>query len=291
MPAQLSTAPAIDSLPRDKALLAMLESHVAAARAVALATAQIDAAATLLAETVQAGGTLLYAAAGSSGLMALADASELTGTFGIPQSQIRVAMAGGVPVDGHMPGDTEDGTAAGVSAAQGLSPGDIAIVLSASGSTPYACALAAEAQSRGNKVIAIANVAGSPLLGLADIAIAIPTAPEVLDGSTRLGAGTAQKIALNMMSTQAGILLGHVHDGMMVNLNPDNMKLRKRARQIVCRIAHVDSARAEQALAEAGHDTKRAVLLARGTTLSEASALLQDNNHRLSDCLAVLDRQ
>ena len=278
----------IDAVSRIEALGQMLASHAAAAKAVSVAVAEIDAAAELIASTVTGGGKLVYAAAGSSGLMALADACELPGTFGIPQGQIRIAMAGGVPADGRMPGDTEDQTTEAVATAREMQPGDIAIVLSASGTTRYACAFAEEAGKRGSKVIGIANVPGSRLLALSDIAIAIPTDAEVVAGSTRLGAGTAQKIALNMISTQAGILLGHVHDGLMVNLNPDNIKLRTRAADIVVKIAHVTSDAATRALGQAGYDTKLAVLIASGMTKAEARALLEQNNHRLRDCMTEM---
>ena len=223
-----------------QALSDMLDSQAAAMGVVRGALDAIAACAALMATAVKRNARLHYAAAGSSGLMALADASELPGTFCIDQSLIRVHMAGGVPVEGVMPGDTEDSAEDAVMAAAAMEPGDLAIVVSASGSTPYATAFARAARARDCAVIALANVTGSELLDLADVAIALPTAPEFVDGSTRLGAGTAQKVALDMMSTQMGILLGHVHDGMMVNLNSDNIKLRKRAADIVCRISNVE---------------------------------------------------
>ncbi|MDW4498479.1 N-acetylmuramic acid 6-phosphate etherase [Sulfitobacter sp. D35] len=278
----------LDDLPRTEALRRMLDSQVAAARCVAGAIAEIDHAADAVAAAVAAGRRLHYAAAGSSGLMALSDASELAGTFGIPSKQVRIAMAGGVPVDARMPGDTEDGTDEARDAASGMKPGDVALVLSASGTTPFACAFAESARAKKAKVIAIANVARAPMLDLADIAISIPTAPEVIGGSTRLGAGTAQKIALNMISTQAGILLGHVHDGMMVNLVADNAKLRQRASGIVQRIAGVSEDAASNALSDARNDTKRAVLLASGASPEAAERLLAETGGRLRDCLAAL---
>lgn len=287
-PSQQDKTRPIDAVSRVDALRLMLASHIAAAQSVAAAESEIDAAAELVAGTIAAGRTLVYAAAGSSGLMALADASELPGTFGIPQDRIRIAMAGGVPADGRMPGDTEDRTEDAAIIAQDMQPGDIAIVLSASGTTPYACAMAEEVARCGCKVIGIANVTGSRLLTLSDITIAIPTAAEVLAGSTRLGAGTAQKIALNMISTQAGILLGHVHEGLMVNLKPDNIKLRQRAADIVAKIAQVSRHAAKQSLERAGYDTKLAALIAAGADESTARALLERNNYRLRDCLGDL---
>ena len=275
----------IDALPGADALSVMLASHIAAAEVVRGALPALAAAADLVAETLSKGGALTYAAAGSSGLMALSDASELAGTFGLKPAQTRIAMAGGVPIDADMPGDTEDDTDAADRIAAAMAPHDLAIVISASGTTPYALAVARAVRARNLPVIAMANVAAAPLLDLADVAIAIPTAPEVVEGSTRLGAGTAQKVALNMITTLAGIQLGHVHDGLMVNLRTDYIKLRARAAAIVTRITGVSPAIAEQALETTGYDTKTAVLVATGADLAEARQLLADHDNRLRPCL------
>lgn len=275
----------IDTMSPLAALRAMAESHSLAAQSVLCALPQIQAAAAAIAAAISSGSTLHYIAAGSSGLMALADACELPGTFRIPQEQIRIHMAGGVPADGRMPGDTEDDEAAARRIAEAIKAGDIAIVVSASGTTPYACAAARAANELGHKVVGLANVSGSLLLDLSDIAIALPTAPEVLQGSTRLGAGTAQKTALNMISTLAGVFLGHVHDGMMVNLKPDNQKLRQRAADIVRNVARVDGDAAQRALVVAGYDTKLAILIATGAEPDEARTILAENNHNVRDSL------
>jgi N-acetylmuramic acid 6-phosphate etherase len=264
---------------------AMLASHMDAIATVAQAKAEIDEAADCLSAALAAGRTLFYAAAGSSGLMALADACELAGTFGVARRQVRICMAGGVPADGVMPGDTEDNALEAVAVAREMEAGDVAIVVSASGTTPFAVAFAETARARGNTLVAIANVAGSRLLELADVAIAVPTAAEVIDGSTRLGAGTAQKVTLNLMSTQAGILLGHVHDGLMVNLVSDNAKLRKRASRIVRQIASVSEDAAEEALIASGYDTKLAALIASGVDIECARVQLDRAGGRLRDCL------
>lgn len=279
----------IDALTPDQALRAMIASHVAAVNTAASALPEIEAASQAVARALTAGASLYYAAAGSSGLMALADGSELPGTFGVAQSQIKICMAGGVPIDGAMPGNTEDDTGQAERDAAPMSPGDVAIVVSASGTTPFALAFAEHARAKGNTVIAIANVANSKLLQIADIAIALPTAPEVLAGSTRLGAGTVQKVALNMISTQAGVLMGHVHDGLMVNLHPDNIKLRQRAADIVTRIAQVPDAAAKSALTTSSYDTKLAVLIARGQDPASARTMLTQTGGKLRDCLKQLE--
>lgn len=278
----------IDNMPPQAALSAMLASQIAAARTVEQAIPAMELAAKVIAEALEGGHCLTYAAAGSSGLMALSDGCELPGTFRIPQSQIRIAMAGGVPADGHMPGGTEDDTNSAAADTAHMRAGDVAIILSASGTTPYALAVAKAARAKGARTIAIANTAGSTLLGMADIAICLPTAPEVIAGSTRLGAGTAQKIALNMISTLVGVLLGHVHDGLMVNLHPDNIKLRKRAAGIVMQISGASEAQAETALTASNYDTKKAVLIASGASADRATVLLTTHRQRLRHCLAAL---
>ena len=275
----------VDAMSGPEAISAMLASHIAALTAASGAAWQIAQAAELLAKALRSGSTVHYAAAGSSGLMAMADACELPGTFRVPENQIRICMAGGIPVDARMPGDTEDGQGEAVAAAAEVASGDIAIVVSASGTTPYALAFAEAASARCAKVVGLANVAGSALLDLADVPIAVATAPEVVGGSTRLGAGTAQKAVMNMISTQAGVLLGHVHDGMMVNLNPDNIKLRRRACDIVSRIADVTAPDAERALEATGYDVKLASLVAAGLEVETAQSLLNQNDGHLRPCL------
>lgn len=287
-PPQKVTHP-VDTLAPKVALSAMLASHAAAVAVAGDALEPIAKGARLMANGVARGARLHFAAAGSSGLMALADACELHGTFGIASSQIAIHMAGGVPVDGIIPGETDDNTEDAIRDASSLAPEDVAIVVSASGTTPYAIAFAQTARARGGRVIGIANVAGSALLDLADVAVALPTQPEILAGSTRLGAGTVQKVALNMMSTQMGILLGHVHDGLMVNFRPENTKLRKRAVDIVRQISAASQSEAERALQATDCRTKAAVLVARGIPKETALALLDRHKGRLRACLADPD--
>jgi len=279
----------VDSLARPDALSAMLRSHQNAIKAVDSVISDIDEAAGLIADALRNNARLYYVGAGSSGLMAFADSCELPGTFRIPDSQIRMCMAGGIPVEGSMPGYTEDDISDGEAEASSLSEGDVAIVVSASGSTPYTLAFSQIAKKQGAKVIAIANVAGSELLSLGDVAIVLSTGVEVVEGSTRLAAGTAQKIALNMMSTQVGILMGHVHDGLMVNLHVDNIKLQQRATTIVSKLTNVDVTKAEHALRVAEYDTKLAVLLALEVDETGARALLQKCGGRLRDCLLLIN--
>ncbi|WP_085867021.1 N-acetylmuramic acid 6-phosphate etherase [Pseudoruegeria aquimaris] len=246
----------------------------AAAAATACAPA-LPPAARAMARTIRGGGTLHYVAAGSSALMALADALELEGTFGIDPAQVRIHMAGGVPQNSSMPGGTEDDAEAGAAAGALAGPADCVIALAASGRTPYTCAAAETARDRGAAVIAIANNADAPLLALASHPIHLPTPPEPVAGATRMGAGTAQKIALNTLSTLMAIELGHVHDGLMVNVQATNIKLRARAEGIVAAAAQVSPEAARAALTAAQGAVKPAILIARGANdLADAEARL-----------------
>lgn len=186
--------------------------------------------------------------------MALADALELAGTFGIPPARTPVLFAGGTAALLALTGAVEDDPALAATDLARLAPraGDVLICVSASGRTPYTVAVADGARRSGATVIGLADVAGSPLLALADIAILLDTGPELVAGSTRMGAGTAAKIALNLISTLMGLRLGHVHDGYMVNVVADNAKLRDRAARIVAALAGTDPDRAAAALAAAG---------------------------------------
>ncbi|MGX9355112.1 N-acetylmuramic acid 6-phosphate etherase [Roseobacteraceae bacterium S113] len=284
----VSTGPHIDAQPAPEAAAFMLDGQLTAIDAVRQAALALSRGAERMATAIRAGRTLHYAAAGSSGLMALADASELHGTFGIPTENIRIHMAGGVPVDAHMPGDTEDDGAAVEQLSETMRREDVAIVLSASGTTPFALEIARAAKQRGAIVIGIANNPGTPLLALADEPVCIATPPEVVAGSTRLGAGTAQKAALNLMSTLMGVALGHVFRGEMVNVIADNAKLTARSIAMVSRITGVPGDDAKAAITQANGHVKAAILVASGCPLGRAQELLAHHKGQLGPCLSSL---
>ncbi|ABD54274.1 N-acetylmuramic acid 6-phosphate etherase [Jannaschia sp. CCS1] len=282
-------AKGLDALPMTDAALILARAHRDALDAVTSCATELACAGERMADVIKSGGTLHYVAAGSSGLMAMADACELAGTFGIDLAQITIHMAGGIPTDAVMPGETEDDAEAAQRIADAINPRDAVILVSASGSTPYAVEAAQRARAIGATTICIANNAGTPLLGLANIAICLATPAEVLAGSTRMGAGTAQKAALNTMSTVMGLALGHVHDGMMVNVRADNAKLRARAVGMIAIIANVSETRAEHCLATAENEVKPAVLLAAGASdLNDAMARLSRTDGILRPALAEL---
>lgn len=276
----------------DAEILGLLaRGQVAAAGAVEAAAESIARGAALTAHAVDAGGRLIYAAAGSSGLMALADALELPGTYGIPREQIVVLLAGGDEALVNMRGGPEDDADAARADVEALQPGprDCLIAVTASGHTPYPVTAAQTARAAGAMTVGIANNRGAKLFETVDVGICLETPPEVIAGSTRMGAGTAQKIALNMLSTLMAIRLGHVHDGLMVNVIADNEKLRGRARSIVASIAEVDESRAGAALDASGGGVKAAILIARGATdLAAAEALLTRHRGRVRPALAEL---
>ncbi|MBZ9726501.1 N-acetylmuramic acid 6-phosphate etherase [Mesorhizobium sp. CO1-1-11] len=272
-------------------LASLADAQVEAAKAVRNAIPSIARAAEIIAGRLSGGGKLAYAAAGSSGLMALADALELPGTFGIQRDRIAILIAGGDDALRTLAGgpedDAEEATTAVANAGVGV--GDCLIALSASGTTPYAVGAIEEARRRGAATIGIANNRGSALLQQADTAILLETPPEVIAGSTRMGAGTAQKIALNMLSTLTAVHLGHVHDGYMVNLLADNMKLRDRAARIVAAVSGRGQEEAASLLEKSGGAVKTAILLAAGADSADAARkILERTGQKLRPALSAL---
>jgi N-acetylmuramic acid 6-phosphate etherase len=282
----------LDTLKPDVILSILHEGQMAAARTVTHSMPAIESAALLLANTIESGGNIIYAAAGSSALMALADGLELPGTFGIDNDRIKILMAGGIASLSNMTGHTEDNyqQAVGDIHSANVARGDCLICLSASGTTPYTVAAIKTARKAGAKTIAIANNANTTILNEADNPIHLATPPEIISGSTRLGAATAQKICLNMMSTLMAIRLGHVHDGNMVNLHADNSKLRKRAARIVDNIVDCGTDQANHFLDKAEGSVKLAVMLASGAPdLDSAKKILEGNGQKLRSSISILN--
>jgi len=273
------------------ALKVLADGQKAAAAVVDAALADIAAAARIAADALLSGGRLVYVGAGSSGLMAMADALELPGTYGIARDRIVILLAGGAASLEDLAGGYEDDRALAIGDAETakIDAKDCVIAVSASGSTPYALAIAAYAKGQGAKVVAMANNPGAALFSGADVSVLLQTPPEVISGSTRMGAGTAQKIAFNMFSTLVGILLGHVHDGHMVNLKADNIKLKGRACRIVSDISGVGLDEAERLLTRSEGSVKEAVLLAAGVPdAGAAKAALVRSGQSLRRALKAL---
>ena len=279
----------LDTWDDARILTAIVEGQERAIAAVRNVLPQIASAATLVADCLQKGGRLIYAGAGTSIRIGVQDGSELPATFGMPDNKIVYLIAGGPQAIFETFADAEDDAAEGARAAGICTRQDVMIAIAASGSTPYTIAAATKARELGAHVIAVVNNAGSTLAKNADIEIVLDSGPEIIAGSTRMGAGTAQKAALNLLSTLAHIKLGAVHDGMMVNVQSGNVKLKARARKIVARIAGVPEPLAEKALDTAQGHVKPAVLLCAGAkSLVEAQHLLADKNGNLRLALKQL---
>lgn len=266
---------------------ALVDGQRRAVDAVGQATPQIAAAARALADGLRQGGRLVYAGAGSSISIAVQDGAELPGTFGLPLRRIHFLIAGGTTSLIDIDGQAEDDEMAGAAGATALKlqVHDVLIGVSASGRTRYTVAAAEVARKAGATVIGIASNLASPLLSAATHPIHLATGAEVIAGSTRMGAGTAQKCTLGLLSTLSQIRLGNVYGDMMVNVQANNEKLRQRAIGMVVKIAGVNQARAAEALQATGGHIKPAVLLCAGARdLAVAEALLrsQQNNLRLA---------
>jgi len=266
----------IDQIDDQAALRLMLDIQLRAVSAVGDALGSIAKAAQALARALSNGHRLIYVGAGSSGLIAIQDGAELPGTFGIDPQRIVFLTAGGIDAVHNLIGGVEDDAETAKREIEALGPlaGDIVIALSASGSTPYTVAAAKAAKASGAVIIGIANKAPSPLLEMADIAIAALSGPEAVEGSTRMAAGTAQKCVLGLLSTLANTRLGHVYQGLMVNVRADNAKLQLRAEAIVARVAGVNPIDAKPSLAACEQDVKAAILLASGAASVDAARSL-----------------
>ncbi len=287
----LPTAAGLDALPDEEILGRLHQAQVDAIASVSEALPEIAAGARCMSQSLLDGKSVVYAGAGSSALMASADAMELAGTFGIDTKHVHILMAGGLPKDANMPGSAEDDTEEANNAARVIDAGDTAIFVTASGNTPYAVEIARIAQQRGASTICIANNRDAVIFDYAKVVVYLPSLGEVIGGSTRMGAGSAQKAALNMMSTLMGIHLGHVYDGMMVNLHADNEKLKARALDMVGRIAEVPVEQALVCLDNANGQVKPAVLLAAGVeSLPQAKVLLEQSKGCLRAALDLIRR-
>jgi N-acetylmuramic acid 6-phosphate etherase len=283
----------LDTWEDEAVLSALLKSQAQAIASLRDAFPSISRAAADLAERLRAGGRLLYAGAGSSIRQGIVDGIELPATFGFPPDRLHFLVAGGKEALFDSRGAAEDDAASAMAeiAALQLTAQDSLIAIAASGTTPYAVAAARAGKASGALVIAIANNPSSPLAANAHHEIFLNSGPEVVAGSTRMAAGTAQKCALNLLSTLTHIRLGAVHDGMMVNVRVDNDKLQRRACSIIMTIAGVDGEAARRALDASAGEVKCAVLLAAGVDdIGSARDMLAAANGNLRRALAQLSK-
>ncbi len=257
------------------------------AGAVAAESERIAHAVDQIADRLSHGGRLFYVGAGTSGRIAMLDASELPPTYGIDASFVSVIMAGGEraffeAVEGAE--DDEDAAIEAVNAA--VKAEDVVVGIAASGTTPYTVAAIRRANMLGALTVGITSNPNSPLASEADIAIAPQTGPEVIMGSSRMKSGTAQKLVLNTLSTGVMILLGHVHSNLMIDMPATNEKLRSRAVRMVELAAGVSRPVAVQAIRDANGNVKLASVMAgKRLSLDDAKAILAAHGGNLRKVL------
>lgn len=224
---------------------------------------QIAQAIDCIADSLRSGGRLIYVGTGTSGRIAALDAAECPPTFNTDPKMVQYVIAGGPKALGLPVEADEDSLTLGAREIGKKRPGqkDVVVGIAASGRTPFTIAAVRAAKRAGAKTIAVANNQGSPLAAAADLAIVLETGPEAVTGSTRMKAGTAQKMTLNMLSTGAMVRLGHVYGNLMVNLRQKNSKLSERALIILERALKVDRAQARKILRQARNDVPVAMVM------------------------------
>lgn len=251
-----------DRLPTLEMLARMNDEDAAVAGAVRAVLPAIAEAVDRIAAAFSAGGRLIYVGAGTSGRLGVLDASECPPTFGVPEEMVVGIVAGGDFALRHAVEGAEDDEAAAIADLRrtGLRGSDVVVGLAASGRTPYVVSALEFARSVGACTIAVSCNRNAAIAAVADIAIAPVVGPEVVTGSTRLKSGTAQKMVLNMLSTGSMVRIGKVYRNLMVDMRATNAKLEARAKRIVMLATGRPLEDVEKALAEAGNDTKVAIL-------------------------------
>jgi N-acetylmuramic acid 6-phosphate etherase len=277
----------IDELPA----FAMLEViHAADQEAVAAVGGQlprITTAVESIAARIESGGRLFYIGAGTSGRLGVLDASECPPTFNTPPDLVQGLIAGGDRALRHSIERAEDDPGQGARdlVDHGFSAKDVLVGIAASGRTPYVLGAIEHARGLGALTIGLTCVPGSPIARAAELAITPDTGPEIVTGSTRMKAGTATKLVLNMLSTGTMIRLGYVYGNLMVNVQPTNTKLSDRAARIVATITGLDAAASALLLEQAG-SVKTAVVMHRlGLNRENAEQRLAASHGRLKEAL------
>jgi N-acetylmuramic acid 6-phosphate etherase len=282
----------LDAWSLTSAMEAMWEGQLAAVAAIGHALPAIAEATEAAKAALGDYGRIVYVGAGTSGRVAVQDGAELMPTFAWPNVRVRFIVAGGdrafvTSIEGAED-DVEDAVAQ-ITAAR-LTPHDVVIAVSASGTTPFTVAALQQAGSSGAVTIGVANNRNTALLTSAKFPILIETGRELIAGSTRMKAGTAQKVVLNLISSGIMVRLGRVFRGMMVNMQPTNAKLKRRAEAMVAQIAQCDQSRAARSLEQADGDIKTAVLLTLGVGRVDAETILQNCDGNLRRVFAELNR-
>ena len=271
---------------------AMIEGQFTAVAAVRAARSALLQAALAAAERLRKGGRLVYVGAGTSGRLAVQDGAELVPTFSWPQERLLLLIAGGRNALLRSVEGAEDAVdqAARLTQQHEIGGDDVVIAVAASGTTPFTVSCLNEAKRRGALTIGVANNRDTPILKEADYAIWLDTGAEPIAGSTRMKAGTAQRITLNVFSSLVMILLGRVYDGLMVDLQAVNQKLVRRSEAILTRLTGRSGEEAREALRRAEGNVKLAVLLLHGCDVKEASDVLDRAGGQLRAALAHIGK-
>jgi N-acetylmuramic acid 6-phosphate etherase len=277
----------LDTWSLEQTLTAIVDSNARAVQAVQAALPILTLATEGIKQQLLKGGRIIYLGAGTSGRLAQQDATELGPTFNF--TKVITLLAGGQDANATATEEAEDDSVSAMQAIQSIavSANDAVIGVAASGYTRYTIAGIEAAKHLGAFTVAIVNNADTPLAKAADVAIVLLTGPEVLAGSTRLAAGTAQKITLNALSTSVLVQLGGAYQNLMVGMRPKNQKLRERAALIVSQASGVSSTEARESLEKTSWRIREAiVMIKRGCSLPQAETLLAKHNNRVRDALA-----
>ncbi len=275
----------IDTLPTIEMLRVINDEDRKVAESIAPELPNIASAVDAIVDAFSRGGRLFYIGAGTSGRLGVLDASECPPTFGVPADLVQGVIAGGEGALSRATEATEDDPASGARdlLARGFAPTDVLCGIAASGRTPYVLGAVEEAKRMGAVTIGLSCTPGSELASAAKIAITPLPGAEVIAGSTRLKAGTATKLVLNMLTTGVFIRLGYVYGNLMVNVQPKNSKLMDRAQRIIAGATGLAYDQAGEALEAAERDVKTAIVMVRsGCTLEEARKRLATGRGRIT---------
>jgi N-acetylmuramic acid 6-phosphate etherase len=272
-------------------LEALIEGQMAAVAAVRPALAAIQAAAAAIEVRLRQDGRLVYAGAGTSGRLAVQDGAELIPTFNWPQDRLLLLMAGGKDALLRSAEGAEDEIEQAARLVQHhlIGPADVLIAVAASGTTPFTLGCLRNAKQCGAITVGIANNRSAPLLEEADYPIWLDTGAEPIAGSTRMKAGTAQRVTLNLLSTLTMIRLGRVHQGLMVDVQAINAKLVVRSESILRQISGRSGEDVQDALQRADQNVKVAMLLLHGCSKEEAADLLEQGGGSLRVALDLAE--
>ena len=272
---------------------AMSREDAGVARAVARELGAIAKAVDAMANALAKGGRVYYVGAGTSGRLATLDAAELPPTFGISRHAVQAIIAGGKRALTEAVEGAEDSAEQGARdlEARGVSKRDVVVGIAASGGTPYVLGALGAARRAGAVTVGVTSNRKSAIAERADLLIAPDTGPEAISGSTRMKAGTAQKMVLNMLSTATMVKLGRVYDNWMIGVAQTNQKLRMRAARILEQASGADASAAEHALRQSGHDIRVAlVMLKKRLDAKEARLRLLRAKDNLREALGETKR-